>query len=125
MTDIDLVSRVKELAKRESIPESELIIDELHSFLKEHKDHGSYNLIITYGPNNRVERISLECTAYDILHMEDCPHNNLDTIAELLNSVIYQRDRICMDDIELQKERREGKIGYRGHWEQYELSLKN
>ncbi len=113
---MNLKDKIVKLAKLFNIEESELILEEVDFFLKEHRDHGPYNIIIRHDPKGELDGIFLKCTAYDIEwdKMAKCPHNNPDIIAELRDSIIYQKKRTF--EIDLQKELREGKIGYRGHW---------
>ena len=59
---MDLVTRIKEIAKQEGIEESELILNEARFFLKEHEGHGLYDMVLEYD-GDEISGISLKCMA--------------------------------------------------------------
>lgn len=105
---MNLVDQIRAIAKLERINKSELILEEAEYFLREHKDHGSYSIELGYN-NGRLRAIYLECTADNIIDVNECSHINPKTRAEFSYSVIYYRGR-KPSEIKMQKDRREGKI---------------
>ena len=103
-THMNLIRRLKEIARKEGIPESELILDEARSFMEEHKGHGNYEIQQVYH-NEILDAIHLECSAGMLLEESKCPHNNPDEFAEFGYSIIYSRRPV--HEIELQRKRRE------------------
>jgi hypothetical protein len=111
---MDLVEKVRNVARTENIPESELILEEVEAFQQEHKDHGPWELTLMYEQSGMLNSIYLECSGYDLINLgAGCPTNNPDTIPELRRSFIYLRNKT--KDLEIQKQRREGKIDYEGN----------
>ncbi len=110
---MELADKIRELAKLEGVEDSELILDEVYSFLKEHEGHGSYGITMRYSPDSTVESMILQCTANDILYPYQCPHQNSDVAVEFSFSIIYQKN--ITKEVGLQKLRREGKIDYQGN----------
>lgn len=100
-----LIEKIKNIAKFEGIPESDLIAEEIDYFVKEHESHGGYSIELEHNSKNELNSISLTCNAYSIVDRSKCSHNNEDTLAELSDSIIYMR-RPCIE-LDLQKERRE------------------
>ncbi len=107
---MDLTIRIKALAKLEGVEESDLILDEVRAFQKEHERHGSYKIITIYSPDHELEGIHLECSANDLLYTYRCPHHNPDVPVQFSSSIIYQKS--ITKDVDLQKHRRKGIIDY-------------
>lgn len=101
-----LIERIKNIARIEGIDESKLILEEAEYFLKAHEGHGNHSIEIGYDrKNENVESIRLLCSASDLVHTNECPHNNKEIPAELMDSIVYSR-RPCFE-LDYQKERRE------------------
>ncbi|MEM4244992.1 MAG: hypothetical protein QW404_02475 [Candidatus Nanoarchaeia archaeon] len=108
-----LVEKIKEIARQQNIPESELIMDEVEWFMKEHKGHGRCEIILRYDEKeNCVNGIYLECLGDELKGLNNCPHMDIDTPPELLFSIVYLKEKTS--EIEIQKLRREGKINDHG-----------
>ncbi len=89
---MDLITRIKTLAKFEGVKESELILDEIIAFLEEHKGHGGFNISMKYGANSILEAMFLECTASNLLDpLLECSNYDPGVPIELTSSIIYTR----------------------------------
>ena len=113
---MNLKDRIMKLAELEDVNKSELILDEIDFFLREHKNHGLYDIVLAYDPinSNLVSSISLKCSASDLRldqHWK-CPHQNSDTLPDLCRSFIYLRNKTS--EIIIQRNKREGLIDYVG-----------
>lgn len=84
---MNLAEKIRRFAKSERIPESRLDMEELESFVKIHKGHGPYELRVVYD-RGRVGKISLRCTGYNIVNLNECPHNSVSVPDE--GSVLYE-----------------------------------
>ncbi len=109
---MDLTDKIRTLAKLEGVEDSDLILDEVYSFSKEHEGHGSYEITMRYNPDKTIESMVLQCTANNLIYTYKCPHKNLGVPTEFSFSIIYQKN--ITKEVGLQKLRREGKIDYQG-----------
>ena len=104
---MDLVSRLKSIAKIEGIAESELILEEAESFLEEHKDHGGYTIEQNYSIDGKLKGIYLTCRADDnLVDPKVCSHYDPNGLAELSFSIIYQEHKTS--EVKLQELKRKG-----------------
>ena len=103
---VDLIDRLKVIAEKEGIPESDLILDEAEFFIREHEGHGVYQLRLDYG-GDILESIEIECFATEVDESE-CLHTNSECVEESY-SIIYSRRPV--DEIKYQRERRERILG--------------
>ncbi len=111
---MDLIERIKGIAKQYELPESDLILEEVELFLVEHKRHGSCKIVLEYNQKeDSLDIISLECLADKIIDRDVCPHNNPKTLSELTFSIIYSKEKTA--EGEIQKLRREGRIDRYGN----------
>ena len=99
---VDLIDRLKAIAEKEGISESDLILDEAEFFMREHEGHGVYQLRLDY-ERNVLDSIEIECFATGVDESE-CLHTNSE-YAEESYSIIYSRRPV--DEIKYQRERRE------------------
>lgn len=100
-----LIERLKQIAREEGIPETDLIWDEAHHFLKEHRGHGIYDMKLGCNQDGTLEWIELECQANEIVDTYKCIHQNPETGSELCYSIIYGRRATL--EMDAQRERRE------------------
>ncbi|MBS3086121.1 hypothetical protein J4422_00265 [Candidatus Pacearchaeota archaeon] len=60
---MDLIDRLKAIAKAMEIPESDLTLKNIKPFLREHESHNSTKIIISYD-NKGIRYIRLDCSPY-------------------------------------------------------------
>lgn len=76
---MDLKEIVFKLVEDLGISKSELIIEEIDDFIKEHGTHGGYNINLNY-LNEILTNITLKCEANRLKEHTECSHWNLETI---------------------------------------------
>ncbi len=99
---MDLITRIKTLAKFEGVKKSELILDEVTAFQKEHTGHGGFVISMEYDSSRKLESISLECTASnltvsDLLDFSKCSTYDPEVPIKLTYSIIYPRNKKSSD----------------------------
>ncbi len=104
---MNLTQLLKQIAKSEGIPESELIWDEVKWFEENHvkKGHGPYELLIRTTKEGGIESIEATCMATNV-SQEECAHYSTG-YSELSFSSFYHSK---LGEEKSQKERREGRF---------------
>lgn len=101
---MDVVEKLKRLARTEGLEEPDLLLDEARYFMERHAGHGGYQLQIEYDMGGTVRAIYARCDATNLVDEDKCEHNNPETTAEFAESLLYTRRPIF--EAELQAERR-------------------
>jgi len=101
---MDLIDRIKEIARAHEIPEDRLILAEARWFLEEHRYHGVHQLQLSY-QRKKLSRIVLYCEAGDLVQTRICSHHGDRDGEESLPSVIYFTGK-ATTEIKYQEKRR-------------------
>jgi hypothetical protein len=113
---MNLKEKIARIAESQGINRSELILEEIEDFSKEHAKHGGYSVEVSYEGNGEVENITIQCMATDIIDVDVCSHVNPATLIELSDSIVYCRKSSGEGNryiLNLQRRRRETPLSER------------